>query len=138
MLKKLIQTQIIFFCKGQMTHVLEIHYCIDGIHGSALAFGPLDKDGNLLHSPAPSPLLSAVRVSVSVLSSCLLKCCLKRDFQSSRTNPSVELGLKSQVLSHGTITNLHLLQSYHGFTMHLIIFRHFSRSCSLMVVSSEG
>lgn len=61
-LKKLIQTWIIFFLKGQKMLVLKIHYFIDGIHWSAYALGPIGKDTNLVHSPAlpPSLCISAV------------------------------------------------------------------------------
>lgn len=101
-LKKLIQTWIIFLCKGQMTLVLKMHYFIDGIHCSAYTFGP--KGANLLHSPVSPPSPSA-----SVLFFCLIKYCSKIDFRSFK-NTAVQFEMNSHLLLLGIVTKLHHLK----------------------------
>lgn len=105
-LKKLIQTWIIFFLKGQKMLVLKIHYFIDGIHWSAYALGPIGKDTNLVHSPAlpPSLCISAVLLHDKAL---LKK--KKKSFQRWR-NTSVKVELHSQFLYLAAVTKLCLLK----------------------------
>lgn len=103
-LKKLIQTWIIFFHKGQTLLVFKIHYFIDEIHWSAYALGPIDRDANPVHSSASIPSLSA-----SELSSFLTKHCSEKDFQRWGTT-SAEREQHSQFLSFGTVTKLCLLK----------------------------